>query len=82
MSIHRVDLRTNRHRKNAKHVIDSVCSIIEGLDYEVAGFAVVVWADDGTAGMSYQTGGVVEAGGLSIYVHQKLSRLVSQHSEF
>lgn len=76
MSVTFVDLRTSRHNNNSKKLFKSVCDIVEGLNFEIAGFASVIWADDGTAGTAYKTGGCVELGGLPVYAHQKLSKLI------
>lgn len=80
MSVHCVDLRTARHKTNGKKLIRNVCSMIESLDCEVAGFAVVVWADDGTAATVYETGGIVEEGGIAIYAHQKIRAVVEKEN--
>lgn len=73
MTVVRVDLRTKRHTKNAKAAITALLDCIEGIEHEVAGFAVVVWDDTGRSGFNVEEGGPVSLAAAGSYVAAKLN---------
>lgn len=71
-SIRLVDFRQQRHVKRCKKFFVDAVDCVQDINCQVAGYAVIVWDDAGTASVAYHTGGPVLSGGLTSYVIQKL----------
>lgn len=79
MSVIEINPRQRRHTAKAKDLLGDTCKMIEGLNCEVAGYALCIWTDDGTAATVYATGGIVSTGALSYFVADHLSTLAAKH---
>jgi hypothetical protein len=79
MTVRKVDFRTPRHRERGKNLIEDVCGVIEDIDYEVAGYAVFAWTDDGTTAYAFRTGGPVSGGGLSNHISRKVENFMASN---
>ena len=75
MTIHAVDFKTKRHRERAKELIDGVCEAIDNIEYQVAGYGLVVWDDAGRCALSYMEGGPIPKGLIGSYCGDKLDIL-------
>ena len=80
MRVVAVDFRTRRHKTRAKDLLGDTCRMIEGLNCEVAGYALCIWTDDGTAATVYQTGGIVSTGAMPSFVNNHLVQLSAKHT--
>lgn len=80
MSVMQVNFRRRRYTEKAKDLIGDTCRMIEGLDCEVAGYALCIWTDDGTAATVYATGGIVSTGALPSFVGNHLSQLSAKNT--
>ena len=73
MSVIRIDPRTKRHKARAKETIEAVIGCIEAVEFQVAGYAVVVWDDTGRSAFNVEEGGPVSLAVVGSYVADKLN---------
>lgn len=73
MSVVRVDLRTKRHKARGKEAIEALLGCIEGIEHQVAGFAVIVWDDTGRSAFNLEEGGPVSLASIGAYTSAKFN---------
>lgn len=54
-------------------MIMDCCSAIEGLDHQVAGYAVVAWDDTGHTSLAFHSGGPISLGGVAAHVGTRIA---------
>ena len=73
MSVVRVDLRTKRHKVRGKEAIEALLGCIEGIEHEVAGYAIIVWDDTGRSAFNIEEGGPVSLASVGAYASSKFN---------
>ena len=71
MSVTFIDPRTKRHKENSKEALKGLCDIIENVEHQVAGFAVIAWDDSGRSSFLCKAGGPVSGAALPAYCSSK-----------
>ena len=81
MAVHAVDFKTARHRQRGKELISDVCQAIENIEYQVAGYGLVIWDDAGRSSLVYMEGGPVPKGRIASFCEEKLNILAHKTME-
>lgn len=77
-NIRRIDPRKDRMNENCKYLLKAACDAIDGIENNVAGYALVVWDERGRSFTEYQPGGIVGHQAIAQHAAARLNEAITK----